>query len=230
MQNVGGTLGGRPGSSGPGVVGFGQGGDLGGVVGEHAPAAPGLGAGVAVHEGAPPAPVAFQGGDTAFGSGAPFDQLAEPAAALARWGGRRWVGPAGDGHVLDAQGFRSASTLASAVAAVGGDLRGCPPEAVLTRAMAGASSGASGGLPTCTLWSTMTPSALSTTWALIAELDRLADPALRDRPGVGVVQDTTRVAPSGIPPATRSAGLGDDLFQPAERCVSSSAMAGAGLP
>jgi hypothetical protein len=38
---------------------------------------------------------------------------------------------------------------------------------------------------------------------LVAELDRPAQPALADRPGVGVVQADQPAGPSGIPPARR---------------------------
>ena len=58
----------------------------------------------------------------------------------------------------------------------------------MTRCTAGASWGASAGLPRSTVWSTTTPWSLSRTWAFVAELDRPPEPTLGDRAGVRVVQ------------------------------------------
>jgi hypothetical protein len=58
----------------------------------------------------------------------------------------------------------------------------------MTRPTAGASWGASGGLPRSTVWSTTMPSPLSITWALWPELHRPAEPAFGDRAGIAVVQ------------------------------------------
>jgi hypothetical protein len=59
----------------------------------------------------------------------------------------------------------------------------------MTRSTAGASCGPSAGLPCSTAWSrTTTPSFVVGDLGLVPELDGLAEPALSDRPGVGVVQ------------------------------------------
>ena len=50
----------------------GEGGDLDAVVGEDAPSAPGVSAVDSAEPGPVPAVLPFQGGDTAFGPGAPF--------------------------------------------------------------------------------------------------------------------------------------------------------------
>src|SRR3984893_6305042 len=122
---------GRPGSWDDGglVVIFGgdESADLDRVVSEQAPPAPGLHAGLAVHERAGPFPVTFEGRDTAFGSGAPFDQLAEPAAPLNFLAVGAGLASAGDGHLPDTEGFDVGIDFGFPVAPVGGDcVRGSP--------------------------------------------------------------------------------------------------------
>ena len=71
------------------------------------------------------------------------------------------------------------------------------------RPMAGASIGASGGLPISTLWSSTMPSVLSTTWALKPNsTGRPSRPLAMGRASVSW-RDTIRVAPSGTSPARR---------------------------
>ncbi len=72
-----------------------------------------------------------------------------------------------DGDVLHAERVQLGLHLGFAITAIGGDGSGHLAEKLfLMRPMAGASIGASGGLPISTLWSTTMPSVLSATWAL----------------------------------------------------------------
>ena len=79
------------------------------------------------------------------------------------------------------------------------------------RAMAGASIGASGGLPITTS-SRDDPVGVVGHLGLVSELHRPAERPLRMGRASGSCKDTTRVAPSGISPATRSRVWADDLF------------------
>jgi IS5 family transposase len=66
----------------------------------------------------------------------------------------------------DAKDEAKALTAEMATIAAKATALGARPKRAAMRAMAGTSMGASGGLPTTTVWSNTTPSALSTTWAL----------------------------------------------------------------
>ena len=135
------------------------------VVGEDAVAAPDLGASQAVHQAAGPAPAALQGGDAAFGAGPPFDEAAEAGAGLDRAAGGTLASFPYYCHELDANRAEVLVDFGFAVAPVGGDGSGCPPGYGFCPPYSRGEQGPSDGLPTWALWSTTTPSSLSTTWA-----------------------------------------------------------------
>ncbi len=89
-----------------------------------------------------------------------------------------------------------------AVAAVGGDVRGLRLVRLMTRLTAGASCGASAGLPCSRVWSGTTPSSLSVTWPLQPNwtgLPRLPLAIGRASPSCRL---TRRLPPSGVLPAS----------------------------
>jgi len=102
----------------------GEGGDLDRVVPEHAPAAPGAGAGEAAEAGAVPAVLTFQGGDSAFGAGAPFDECDEVIGRFDRSAGLAGLALSEDGDKVDTEFGEVVIERCLAVAAIGGDRRG----------------------------------------------------------------------------------------------------------
>jgi hypothetical protein len=128
-------------------------------------AAPDASALDAVHPGAVPPEAVLELADAALAAGAPLDQPAEATLALDRLAGGTGAAAARDGdpgHTQDGQLLVDAGL---AVATVGGHRPRHLPGPGDDPPMAGASSGASGGLPTMTVWSSTIPSALSTTWS-----------------------------------------------------------------
>src|SRR3954451_8361680 len=81
----------------------------------------------------------------------------------------------------------------------------------MTRSTAGASRGASAGLPVWTSWSRTMPSSLSTTWALWPNSTGFPSRPFAIGRASGSCRLTCRVAPSGIVPASPLPGLLDDL-------------------
>ena len=144
----------------------GEGADLDEVVGEDAVSAPGSGSVEAGEFGAVPAVASFDVVDPSFGSGAPFHLLAEGSAVFELAARRSGLASAGDRHAAHTELVEVAFHRGFAVAAVGGDR---------ARGASGAAGDpfdrrcqlrGVGGFPISTLWSRMTPSALSTIWAL----------------------------------------------------------------
>ena len=111
---------------------------------------PDPGAFEAVDAGTVPAIAAFEITDAAFAAGSPFDGAAEGFSMFFGASGLRRFAFAGDHHVLHAEVGELLVDLGFAVAAVGGDRAGVRPARFLTRFTAGASCGASGGLPCST--------------------------------------------------------------------------------
>ena len=149
-----------------GRVSCGEGPDLDEVVGEDAVSAPGSGSADAGEFGAVPAVASFDVVDPSFGSGAPFDLVAEGSAVFelaARGAGFAF---ARDRHAAHAEFVQVAFHRGFAVAAVGGDRARCASGASGDPFDRRGQLRGSGGFPISTLWSRMTPSALSTIWAL----------------------------------------------------------------
>ena len=139
------------------LPGLDQVGDLDGVVCEDAQAAPGLGAGQVIEAGAVEAVATLEVGDASLAAGAPLDQAAEAAAVLVLAAGLGGLALAGNHHGAHAEVGQFLVDLGLAVAPIGGDRARCSPGQGLIRPMAGASSGASAGLPRCTPWSSTIP-------------------------------------------------------------------------
>jgi hypothetical protein len=95
------------------------------VVGEDAVAAPGSGAIDAGEFGAVPAVAAFEVIDSAFGSGPPFDLVAEGSPVFKFAAGGAGFTPARDRRTAHAECVQIAFNRYLAVAAVGGDRAGC---------------------------------------------------------------------------------------------------------
>jgi hypothetical protein len=85
------------------------------------------------------------------------------------------------------------------------------------RVMAGTSMGASDGLPFSTLWSTTMPSTLFGHLCLVPELHRLAQSALADGTGIGVVEGDQPGGAIGDLAGKSDAGLADDLVEGGDR-------------
>src|SRR5258705_5340918 len=98
-----------------------EGADFDEIVGEDAVSAPGSGSVDAGEFGAVPAVASFDVVDPPFGSGPPFDLLAERSAVLEFAARRCWFTHAGDRHTAYAQVVQVAFHRCLAVAAVGGD-------------------------------------------------------------------------------------------------------------
>src|SRR5258708_39792425 len=80
-----------------------EGADLDEIVGEDAVSAPGSGAVDAGEFGAVPAVAAFEVVDPSFGSGAPFDLVAEGAAVFDLAARGSWFARTGDRHTAHAE-------------------------------------------------------------------------------------------------------------------------------
>jgi Group II intron, maturase-specific domain len=173
------------------ACGFGSAGqcaDLDQVVGENPVSAPDPGAVDAAELAAIPSVSALECADAAFGSGAPLDQSPEGSSMLELAPGRGRFSLARDDDVGDAEGVQVVLDAGLAVAAVGGDR---------PRWLAGA--GGNPGDRRCQLGCIRRGADLDGVvqddavgvvhhLGLVAELHRLAQPALTDRPGVGIVQ------------------------------------------
>src|SRR3954464_4092281 len=165
---------------GPGAVirSAGEGADLDEVVGEDCLSGPDACSVEAVEAAAVPAVAAFEAADAALAAGAPLDDSAERRAVFEGLSGLAGAALARDDDGSDAEVVQVVVDARLAVAAVGGNGaraasgagdhpgHGRGPVRAITRATAGASCGASGGLPSSRVWSSTTPSSLSSTWAL----------------------------------------------------------------
>ena len=138
--------------------------------------------------GAVPAVAAFDVVDPAFGSGAPLDHLAERTSVLELAAGGAGFGLTRDGDAADAEFVQLTLDAGFAVAAVGGDRAWCAAGAAGDPFDRGGELGCVGGVTD--LDSVIEDDAVGVVedLGLVTELDRLAEPALADRAGIGVVQ------------------------------------------
>jgi hypothetical protein len=143
-----------------------EGADLDEVVSEDAVSAPGSGPGEGGQFCAVPAVVSFEMVDSAFASGSPFDLVPERFSVFELTAGSTGFGRAGNRYRADSQVVQIGFHRGVAVAPISRTALGTCPRRPVIRAIDGTSCGASAGLPISTVWSRMTPSALSTTWAL----------------------------------------------------------------
>ncbi len=107
-----------------------EGADLDEVVGEDAVSAPGSGAVDAGEFGAVPAVAAFEVVDPSFGSGAPFDLVAEGAAVFDLAARGSWFARTGDRHTAHAEVMEVAFHRCLAIPTVGSDRAWRAPGAV----------------------------------------------------------------------------------------------------
>ena len=172
----------------PGVRSAGQGADLDQVVGQDSVSDPDPCAFGGVDPAAVPSIAAFQAADPAFASGSPFQVPPECLPVflcLPGFGGSAF---AGDDDVADAEVVQGVVDTGFAVAAVRGHgarfAAGAPGHPLDRRLHPWSVSGVA-GLHVVVEDDTVV---VVNNLGFVAELDRLAEPALRDRPGVGVVQ------------------------------------------
>src|SRR3954470_15953009 len=153
---------------GPGAVirSAGEGADLDEVVGQDCLSGPDACSVEAVEAAAVPAVAAFEAADAALAAGAPLDRLAERRSVFEGPSGLVGAALARDDDGSDGEFVQFMIDAGLAVAAVGGDRARAPAGARDDPGHGGASCGASGGLPRSRVWSRITPSALSRTWAL----------------------------------------------------------------
>ena len=144
----------------------GQGGDLDQVVGQDPLSGPGPGSFQRVQARAVPSVAAFEGADPAFAAGSPLHGSPERRPMLDGPAGGAVSALAGDDDVPHAAVGQLLVDTGLAIATVAVTVRGVRPVRSVIRSIAGASCGASGGLPSSTLWSSTIPSSLSTTCPL----------------------------------------------------------------
>jgi hypothetical protein len=177
--------------------------DLDEVVGEDAVSAPGSGSVDAGEFGAVPAVASFDVVDPSFGSGPPFDLVAEgaPVFELAACGagfGLTW-----DRHAAHTELKQVTFDRGLAVAAVGGDRTG------RTSSAGGDALDRRGQLRGIGRVADLDgvveddPVGVVDDLGFVAELDRLAQAAFADRAGIDIVQADQPGADSGITPANR---------------------------
>ena len=180
-----------------------EGADFDQVVGEDAVSAPGSGCVDAGEFGAAPAVASFAVVDPSFGSGAPFHLVAEGSSVFelaARGTGftRSWDRDATHSELVQVVFDRRL-----AVTAVGGDRAWRVPGAGSDPFDRRGQLRGVGRVPISTVWSRMTPSALSTIWALKPNSTGLPRRPWRIGRASTSCRLTSRLADSGITPARR---------------------------
>jgi hypothetical protein len=151
-----------------------------------------------------PAEAVLQAADAALAAGAPLDQPTEATPALDQPAGGTGAASARDGHPSHAKVGQLLVDGRLAVAPVGGHRPWRLPGMGDHPPNGGGHQRRIRRVADHDLMIEHDPVGVVEDLGLGAELDRPAQPALADRPGVGVVQADQPAGPSGIPPASRA--------------------------
>jgi hypothetical protein len=146
--------------------------------------------------------------DPAFAAGAPFHGLPEASSSFLGLSGLGGSAFAGDDDVADTEVVQGVVDAGFAVAAVGGYGPRLAPGPSDNAFDGGPQLGWVGGVAGLDVVVEHDPVSVVTHLRFVAELDRLAEPALRDRAGVGVVQTDPPGRPIGNAAGTAAAGSG----------------------
>ena len=159
-----------------------------------------------VDAGSVPSVAAFEGADPAFDAGSPLHGSSERPSVFLGLSGLAGFALAGDHHGADAQVVQGVVDLLLAVAAVGGDGAGRAAGAAGDPFDRGGELGCVGRV--ALLDGVVQDDAVLVVdqLGLVAELDRLAQPALGDRAGVGVVQADPPGGARRVSPRPAAAG------------------------
>ena len=189
-----------------------EGADLDQVVGEDAVSAPGSGSVDAGEFGAVPAVASFDVVDPSFGSGAPFDLVAEGSSVFelaARGAGfaRAW-----DRDAAHTELVQVAFDRCLAVAAVGGDRAWRAPGAAGDPFDRRGQLRGVGRVPDLDVVVEDDAVGVVDDLGFVAELDRLAEASFADRAGIDIVQADQPAGRFGHHPGQAATGLRDDAF------------------
>src|SRR3954463_173136 len=184
--------------------------DLDQVVGQDPVSDPDPGAVGAVDPGSVPAVVAFECADPAFDAGPPFHGSAERSSVFHGPAGCGGFALAGNDDVPHAQVAQRVIDALLAVAAVGGDLARWSAGPAGDPLHGRGELGCVGGVALLDVVVDDHAVVALDELGLVAELHRLAQPALGDRAGVGVVQADPTGRPVGDAPAQALASLRRD--------------------
>ena len=180
----------------------GQCGDLDEVVGEDSLPAPGFRSLKAVHAGAVPAVRTFEGADAAFGSGSPLDGSAEGSASFQLLSGQAGPPFPGNGDGANTEAGEGVVDGSLAVPTVSGHGAGCATGPGVHPLDCGSQLWCVSGVSGLHIVIDNDAVVVVDDLPFITELDRFPQPALRDRPRLPSCRLTTRLAPSGVIPAT----------------------------
>ena len=164
---------------------------------------PGAGSVDAVDAGSVHAVAAFEGGDAAFGAGAPLDQPPERGLPFDLTPGGGGFGLAGDRDLGDAQAGELVVGAVVSVTAVGDNGPGDLADPTDGEPDGRDEQVGVGRVAAVDVVVEHEPVGLVRDLGLVAELDGLAEPSLDDPPRVGVVERDSRLAPGGMASASR---------------------------
>jgi hypothetical protein len=141
-----------------------------------------------VDAGAVPAITAFQGADPSFATSPPFDVSPERSLSFLGLSGFAWSASAGNHDLADTEVVEGVVDCLFAVAAVSGQRPRWPSGPFRDAFDCRCQAGRIGGVAGLDVVVEHDPVVVVADLRFMTELDRLTEPALRDRPGVGVVQ------------------------------------------